>query len=132
MSFKVLKTLKRVYYKYNFNPDVEIVGNPLIEDAVIKSFSLEDYTDISTSYLKNGYEYVIRFKTGDDIRTIQTVFNTNYNLTIDSNDGFITSYNQETNLRKCKPGKEDANFKPIIEYLDAHPNEDGSKVNVHL
>ena len=39
---------------------------------------------------------------------------------------------QENNLRKCKPGKEDANFKPIIEYLDAHPNEDGSKVNVHL
>ena len=39
---------------------------------------------------------------------------------------------QETNLRKCKPGKEDANFKPIIEYLDAHPNEDGSKVKVHL
>lgn len=39
---------------------------------------------------------------------------------------------QEQNLRKCKPGKEDANFKPIIEYLDAHPNEDGSKVNVHL
>lgn len=39
---------------------------------------------------------------------------------------------KEQNLRKCKPGKEDANFKPIIEYLDAHPNEDGSKVNVHL
>ena len=39
---------------------------------------------------------------------------------------------KETNLRKCKPGKEDANFKPIIEYLEAHPNEDGSKVNIHL
>ena len=39
---------------------------------------------------------------------------------------------KEQNLKKCKPGKEDANFKPIIEYLDAHPNEDGSKVNVHL
>ena len=39
---------------------------------------------------------------------------------------------KEDNLRKCKPGKEDANFKPIIEYLDAHPNEDGSKVKVHL
>ena len=39
---------------------------------------------------------------------------------------------KEQNLRKCKPGKEDANFKPIIEYLDAHPNEDGSKVNAHL
>ena len=39
---------------------------------------------------------------------------------------------KESNLRKCKPGKEDANFKPIIEYLEAHPNEDGSKVNVHL
>lgn len=39
---------------------------------------------------------------------------------------------KESNIRKCKPGKEDANFKPIIEYLDAHPNEDGSKVNVHL
>ena len=39
---------------------------------------------------------------------------------------------KESSLKKCKPGKEDANFKPIIEYLDAHPNEDGSKVNVHL
>ena len=39
---------------------------------------------------------------------------------------------KEDNLKKCKPGKEDANFKPIIEYLDQHPNEDGSKVKVHL
>lgn len=39
---------------------------------------------------------------------------------------------KEENLRKCKPGKEDANFKPIIEYLDQHPNPDGSKVKVHL
>ena len=39
---------------------------------------------------------------------------------------------KESNLRKCKPGKEDANFKPIMEYLDEHPNEDGNKVNVHL
>ena len=39
---------------------------------------------------------------------------------------------KEENLKKCKPGKEDANFKPIIEYLDKHPNLDGSKVNVHL
>ena len=29
-------------------------------------------------------------------------------------------------------GKEDQNFKPIIEYLDQHPNEDGTKVKVHL
>ena len=39
---------------------------------------------------------------------------------------------KEDNLRKCKPGKEETNFKPIIEYLDAHPNEDGSKVKVHM
>ena len=39
---------------------------------------------------------------------------------------------KEQNLRKCKPGKEDANFKPIIEYLDQNPNEDGTKVKVHL
>ena len=39
---------------------------------------------------------------------------------------------KEENVRKCKPGKEDLNFKPIIEYLDAHPNEDGSKVKVHM
>lgn len=39
---------------------------------------------------------------------------------------------KESSLKKCKPGKEDANFKPIIEYLDSHPNEDGSKINVHL
>ena len=39
---------------------------------------------------------------------------------------------KESSLKKCKPGKEEANFKPIIEYLDSHPNEDGTKVNVHL
>ena len=39
---------------------------------------------------------------------------------------------KEDNLKKCKPGKEDANFKPIIEYLDQNPNEDGSKVKVHM
>ena len=39
---------------------------------------------------------------------------------------------KESNLRKCKPGKEDDKIKPIMEYLDKHPNEDGSKVNVHL
>ena len=39
---------------------------------------------------------------------------------------------KEQNLKKCRPGKEDANFKPIIEYLDQNPNEDGSKVQVHL
>ena len=38
----------------------------------------------------------------------------------------------EENLKKCKPGKEDLNFKPIIEYLNEHPNEDGTKVKVHL
>ena len=39
---------------------------------------------------------------------------------------------KEESLRKCKPGKEELNFKPIIEYLDEHPNEDGSKVKAHL
>ncbi len=39
---------------------------------------------------------------------------------------------KEQNLKKCRPGKEDANFKPIMEYLDQHPNEDGTKVKVHL
>lgn len=39
---------------------------------------------------------------------------------------------KEENLRKCKPGKEDVNFKPIIDYLNEHPNEDGTKVKVHI
>lgn len=39
---------------------------------------------------------------------------------------------EEHSLRKCKPGKEDINFKPIIEYLKDHPNEDGSEVKVTL
>ena len=39
---------------------------------------------------------------------------------------------KEDNLKKCKPGKEDANFKPIIEYLVQNPNEDGTKVKVHM
>ena len=39
---------------------------------------------------------------------------------------------KEENLKKCKPGKDDLNFKPIIEYLNEHPNEDGTKVKAHL
>ena len=39
---------------------------------------------------------------------------------------------KEKNLRKCKPGKDDANFKPIVEYLNEHPNDDGTKVDIHL
>ena len=39
---------------------------------------------------------------------------------------------KEENIRKCKPGKDDLNFKPIAEYLDAHPNEDGTKIKVKL
>lgn len=39
---------------------------------------------------------------------------------------------KEENLKKCKPGKEDLNFKPIIDYLNEHPNEDGSKIKAHL
>ena len=39
---------------------------------------------------------------------------------------------KEKNLRKCKPGKDDANFKPIVEYLNEHPNDDGSKIDIHL
>lgn len=39
---------------------------------------------------------------------------------------------KEENLRKCRPGKEDLNFKPILEYLDQHPNDDGTKVKAHL
>ena len=38
---------------------------------------------------------------------------------------------KEDNLKKCKPGKEETNFKPIKDYLEEHPNEDGSKVKVH-
>ena len=39
---------------------------------------------------------------------------------------------KEDNLKKCKPGKDDVNFKPIMEYLDEHPNPDGTKVKVHI
>ena len=51
-------------------------------------------------------------------------------LHVKEDEAIVTG--KEQNLKKCKPGKEDLNFKPIIEYLDRHPNEDGSKVNVHL
>lgn len=34
---------------------------------------------------------------------------------------------QETNLGKCKPGKPDKNYDPIVAYLSEHPDEDGTK-----
>ncbi len=30
----------------------------------------------------------------------------------------------------CKVGKPDKNFQPIIAYMDAHPNDDGTKVKI--
>ena len=34
---------------------------------------------------------------------------------------------EEGKLSKCKPGKKDKNFDPIIAYLCEHPDEDGTK-----
>jgi Na+-translocating ferredoxin:NAD+ oxidoreductase subunit B len=36
------------------------------------------------------------------------------------------------NLARCKPGKVDKHFNPILEYLKEHPNQDGSKVDVKI
>ncbi len=35
-------------------------------------------------------------------------------------------------LSRCKPGKADKNFNPILEYLKDHPNKDGSVINVKI
>ena len=39
---------------------------------------------------------------------------------------------KEPNIKKCRPGKVDQNFKPIADYLDAHPNDDGTNIKVIL
>ncbi|MFA6801602.1 MAG: RnfABCDGE type electron transport complex subunit B [Acholeplasmataceae bacterium] len=36
------------------------------------------------------------------------------------------------NLSRCKPGKVDKNYNPILEYLKEHPNKDGSIVDVKI
>ena len=33
---------------------------------------------------------------------------------------------QEDRVSKCKPGKKEANYDPIVAYLSAHPDEDGT------
>ena len=39
---------------------------------------------------------------------------------------------KEECVSKCKPGKKDKNFDPILKYLEAHPDEDGTKFKAHL
>lgn len=39
---------------------------------------------------------------------------------------------EEQKVSRCKPGKKEKNFDPIIAYLEKHPNEDGTPVKVHL
>lgn len=39
---------------------------------------------------------------------------------------------KEETLSKCKPGKPDKNFDPILRYLEVHPNEDGTPFKTHL
>jgi electron transport complex protein RnfB len=36
------------------------------------------------------------------------------------------------NVSRCKPGKLDKNYNPILEYLKDHPNSDGSIVDVKI
>jgi len=36
------------------------------------------------------------------------------------------------NVSRCKPGKLDKHFNPILEYLKDHPNPDGSKVDLKI
>lgn len=36
------------------------------------------------------------------------------------------------NISRCKPGKVDKHFNPILEYLKDHPNPDGTPVKVKL
>lgn len=36
------------------------------------------------------------------------------------------------NVSRCKPGKLEKHFNPILEYLKDHPNPDGSRVDVKL
>ena len=36
------------------------------------------------------------------------------------------------NLSKCKPGKVEKHFNPILEFLKDHPNLDGSRVDVKI
>ncbi len=35
-------------------------------------------------------------------------------------------------LSRCKPGKPDKHFNPILEFLKDHPNVDGSKIDVKI
>jgi len=35
-------------------------------------------------------------------------------------------------LKKCKPGKVDKHFNPIMEYLKDHPNPDGTYNNIKI
>ena len=35
-------------------------------------------------------------------------------------------------LSVCKPGKADKNFQPIIDYLEKHPNPDGTVIKVKI
>ncbi len=37
---------------------------------------------------------------------------------------------KETKVSKCRVGKEATTYDPIIAYLNAHPNTDGSKINI--
>ncbi|PKK98790.1 MAG: electron transporter RnfB [Tenericutes bacterium HGW-Tenericutes-2] len=36
------------------------------------------------------------------------------------------------NVSRCKPGKLDKHFNPILEYIKDHPNPDGSKIDLKI
>ena len=43
----------------------------------------------------------------------------------------IVSKKEEV-ISKCKVGKKEKNFDPILKYLEEHPDEDGTKFKTHI
>lgn len=41
-------------------------------------------------------------------------------------------FGEAGNLSRCKPGKRDENYLPIIKYLKEHPNDDGTEVLIKI
>lgn len=92
----------------SYYDNLTIIGSPKLEDGVLSGFSLNNYAQIDSTYKStNNADYVVKIRTGDDITTCQTFFNTQHFPGVNVNEGNLESFKTQDGTRPiitpCQP-----------------------------
>ena len=98
-KYDIPSTKIKTYYKYGKVPNVTVTGTPTIENAIIKTFTTANYTQVDNLCNTNdNIDYIVKFRSSD-IQTLCVAMGTHNYISVEINAGNITSYNFKTKDR---------------------------------